>query len=105
MSHQNDIIGELLLSQDVSYIHFSFTLFKYCHFFFCQGAILNSTGSLENNENVGTIITQSIQLLSESTLNEPLNKISFLFSDHAYVAVKAGKNIKVVHKRIQDKSI
>merc|ERR1712062_163476 len=85
MSHQSDIIGELLLSQD--------------------GAILNSTGSLENNENVGTIITQSIQLLSESTLNEPLNKISFLFSDHAYVAVKAGKNIKVAHKRIQDKSI
>ena len=74
-------------------------------FVFCQGAILNSTGSLENNENVGTIITQSIQLLSESTLNEPLNKISFLFSDHAYVAVKAGKNIKVAHKRIQDKSI
>lgn len=86
------------------YVHFAFTLFKYCHFF-CQGAILNSTGSLENNENVGTIITQSIQLLSESKLNEPLNKISFLFSDHAYVAVKAGKNIKVAHKRIQDKSI
>ena len=105
MSHQSDIIGELLLSQDVSFNSIQFHTFIKFDIFFCQGAILNSTGSLENNENVGTIITQSIQLLSESTLNEPLNKISFLFSDHAYVAVKAGKNIKVAHKRIQDKSI
>ena len=105
MSHQSDIIGELLLSQDVSFNSIQFHTFYQIRHFFCQGAILNSTGSLENNENVGTIITQSIQLLSESTLNEPLNKISFLFSDHAYVAVKAGKNIKVAHKRIQDKSI
>ena len=33
MSHQNDIIGELLLSQDVSYIQFSFTLFNTVIFF------------------------------------------------------------------------
>ena len=36
MSHQNDIIGELLLSQDVSYVHFSFTLFNTVIFFFAR---------------------------------------------------------------------
>ena len=70
-----------------------------------QGAILSSSGTLQNNENVGKIVIQSVQLLSEATLDEPLNKISFLFSDHAYVAVKTGRNIKVAHKKIQDKSI
>ena len=38
MSHQNDIIGELLLSQDVSYIQFSFTLFNTVIFFFLSGS-------------------------------------------------------------------
>ena len=71
------------------------------HFFF-KGAVVSSSGSLQNNERLGQIITKCIQVLSASSLEEPYKRISFLYSDHSYVIVKSGKNFKIVHKKVEE---
>ena len=69
---------------------------------FCfQGAITQSSGSLQNNENVADVIYQSLQVLSDaSTSEESYKRISFLYSNHAYVVMKSGRNIQIIHKHI-----
>ena len=61
---------------------------------------MQSSGSLENNENIANIISQSLQILSDASHDDPFKRISFLYSDHAYVVVKSGKTIQIIHKQI-----
>jgi len=63
---------------------------------------MSSSGSLQNNERLGQIITKCIQILSASALEEPYQRISFLYSDHSYVIVKSGKSFKIVHKSVEE---
>ena len=76
--------------------------------FFQGTAVLNSSGSLENNENLGQIISASLQVLSSAgaggskVLDEPLKRLSFLYTDHAYVVIKSGKTIQIAHKKIHE---
>ena len=77
--------------------HFGFLIY----FIFFQGVILESKGSLENSEHVANIVTQSLQLLSDaSTDDDPFKRLSFLYTDQAYIIIKSGKNIQVIHKVI-----
>ena len=103
----NDTLGLLTLSEDVSSDMDLLPSQCQCHFF--QGtAVLNSSGSLENNENLGQIISASLQVLSSAgaggskVLDEPLKRLSFLYTDHAYVVIKSGKTIQIAHKKIHE---
>ena len=94
-----------------------------------QGSILQSSGSLENNERVATVVNQSLNLLKEHKPNanaisglEPREngsldespkhsqyhtevvhkKLSFVYSDRAYVCARSGNKIYVMQKRITE---
>ena len=94
-----------------------------------QGSILQSSGSLENNENVANVINKSLNVLQnyqrtsstttsgsvkdDYTFNGSVNqgqyqtevaykKLSFVYADRAYVCARAGNKIYVVQKRITE---
>ena len=90
--------------------------------------MLQSNGTLENNENVASVVNQSLNLLQNYQSNEnhytkttendanTLNgssssqsnyrteitykKLSFVYNDHAYICARSGNKIYVVQKRI-----
>jgi len=81
-SSSDDILGQLTVTPD--------------------GAVVSSSGSLQNNERLGQTITKCIQILSASPLEEPFKRISFLYSDHCYVVFKSAKTLKIVHKKVEE---
>ena len=66
-----------------------------------QGAIIHSTGSIENNERIGQIMLKLVQITSTAQ-QEPFDRISLLYKDHSYSIVKSGRSIKVLHKSFSD---
>ena len=107
----SEFLGEILISFDVSkqleitrHLDYGscWKLKQSVIFFDLQGAIVSSSGSLENNEHVGQMVMKCLRILTTSSaLEGPLDRISFMYADHVYTMLKSGKNIRVVHKNIE----
>lgn len=94
-----EILGQLTLNFDVKCTSKISTVSNKI-IFWLQGAITSSSGSLQNNDRIGNVVNKCLQILSENVQDEPYQKISFLYTDHAYVIVKSGKSIKVLHRKV-----
>ena len=96
-----------------------------------EGDVIQSSGSLENNEKVSGVINQALKLIqvyqpscenqesnaetgteaiaeddnrSKSDYKSELSykKVSFVYSDRAYVLMRSGNKIHMVHRRISE---
>ena len=73
-----------------------------------QGAVVQSSGSLENSEHVAKVVRKTLEALrdfhpdQDNEGEESFKKMSFLYTDHAYVVVRSGRNIRVIHRRVAE---
>jgi len=74
-----------------------------------DGAVLTSSGDLENDERIANIVTNLISLTDKVdpkafSSNEGFEKISIVYDDHCYIICLSNKKVHVVKKRLVDKS-
>jgi len=102
LSSNSSILGEMTISLDT-------------------GAMVTSSGALENRESVSTAVSQAVKLMglyhhqprsttaaAEGTEDEAISgqtykKVSFVYSDRAYVVIRSGNKLMVTLKRIEER--
>jgi len=82
------------------------------------GAVLTSSGLLDNREEVAKAVTQTVKLLAlykpnktgdtqdngqEEKQTVTYKKVSFVYSDRAYVMVRSGNKVHVILKKVDER--
>lgn len=68
-----------------------------------EGAVLSSTGDLENDEKFANSIMGLLNLSSQSDLNDNLKafkKISLTFEGHCYIICFSNRKIQIVKRKL-----
>lgn len=71
-----------------------------------EGDIIQSSGTLQNNENVSKVVMNSLAILRDykpgNGFDKNFHRISFVYSDRAYIVAKTNQNIRIVQKRVTE---